>query len=120
MADEICYVTRGTVQFIIEGSRETEGSREAEGSKGRVLITPIADYATKHKETSYVIFLPESPGPSPMGFRVGNTRFTFLPELREVLIQAAFKRTSLEITIDEAARGTETPQIKKVTIPATP
>lgn len=103
------YVTRGTVQFLTHDIK----------NGGHIQINPINDYLTTHKGTRYVIFFDDDdddddkkPGP-PKGFTV-VTEFKVPSELTPILIQAAFARTSLEISIGEGTAE----DIRKITIPA--
>jgi hypothetical protein len=102
------YVTHGTVQF----------TKRAGASPGEtVQIAPTNDYAIKHSDKCYIVFIDDSLTPTPYGLlmRAFDIEHPFScsdDHLREVLKEAAFKRIRLKLTIDD------TSQIIEITIPA--
>jgi hypothetical protein len=99
------YVTRGTVQFM---SLPT--------GRGEIRIAPSDDYAIKHKDKRYLVFICDSPQPTPDGTKLYETdiSFKFADNLREILIRSAFDRTCLELTFN----GSD--EIIGIIIPAKP
>lgn len=84
------YVTQGTVQL------------ERDGTTAKIFISPTSDYAVRHRENDYVVFVSESPSSRPqsrlLDKKAGSLTIDVKKkELIEVLTEAAFERTVVEI-----------------------
>lgn len=107
------YVTQGTVQVSIV----TVGAFPVS-----FKINPHQDYAAKHDKKNYIIFMPNSGGINASDAKVfeapAETHFSVQADivLLQALIQAAFKRTNIEIEVN--INGTDI-TVNSIKIPAT-
>ncbi len=96
-------VTQGTVQIL----------RDTVSGKTKLLVNPTGNYTLKHKGKTYTVFFRNDFSASLCiefsEFPINNS------ELLDILIQASFRNTCLEITI-----GDTTSEVVGVMIPATP
>src|SRR5579859_6211852 len=85
------FVTQGTVQVLRTASAEAE-----------IFINPTPDYAVKHNEKDYIVFV--DTGSSPPGSRLceKKTKVCTSQEAHfiEMLTAAAFQRTKIEIRMN--------------------
>jgi hypothetical protein len=104
------HLTQGTVRIECD----------AVGTKPKysVTINPTPDYAVKHKDKNYIVFVPETdPGKTGCWVFERDQTFTIAEDgVRTILIAAAVGGRKLEIGI----QATENPEIVAVKIPATP
>jgi len=98
------YVTQGTVQ--VERRTKTEAD---------IFITPTPDYAVKHNEQEYIVFVDaESQPPQSILFETKTKGFAIKEEhFIEMLTEAAFKTTRIEIRMNDNCT-----KIEAVKIPA--
>jgi hypothetical protein len=105
-ADDPVYVTQGTVQ--IERLTET---------KAEIFINPASDYAVKHNEEDYIVFVGAGfPRLESRLFDRKKKSFTVQQGyFIEMLTKAAFARTKIEIKMDAGCT-----KIMALKIPAVP
>jgi hypothetical protein len=82
------YVTQGTIKIKV-------------GTSEQLTIAPTNDYTVKHNTNVYIVFVEDLDPPACKCFR-DTYEFTFPDALESYLVQAAFAKTPLQITIDDS------------------
>ena len=109
------YVTQGTVRVTTAANTDSVV----------ITINPNQDYAVKHNNMNYIIFMPNgaSAGASALDVKIFKApkEIENLPvtnvALVQALINAAFNKINIEIMVE--IDGSYVKKIKTITIPAT-
>ena len=100
------YITQGTVQIKINDDGDHY-----------LMIDPIQDYVVKHAKQDYIVFIDITDMKNAKLFDKSKSEISIKKGsfLIQPLINAAFKKTNIEIEVEI---GSAAPAIKSIRIPA--